>query len=83
MHVAVAGTAAFHAQRLLLLELVVDPPDLGDDLNALAQRLALPRRDLESAAAALCSAGLAEVSTGMVRASQTALAFDTLWPICL
>lgn len=82
-HVASPDTPAFDAQRLLLLEIVADPPPEGDDLSRLASRLQLPRASLETAGQALVAAGLAELATGTIRASEAALSFDALWPICL
>jgi predicted transcriptional regulator len=77
------GTAAFDDQRLLLLELLVDPPPDGDAIADLARVLDRPPEAVAAAAAALARAGLAERVGGRVRATPTALAFDALWPVCL
>lgn len=81
--IAPPGTAAFDDQRLLLLELLVDPPHDGDALPALAGALGRPERAVRAAATALASVGLADRRGVRVRATATALAFDALWPVCL
>jgi hypothetical protein len=77
------GTVEFDDQRLLLLELLVDPPAEGDAITKLATVLGRSAAQISTAAAALTDAGLAECRDGYVRASGTARAFDALWPICL
>jgi predicted transcriptional regulator len=77
------GTEAFDDQRLLLLELLVDPPAEGDTIAELATALGRPAAAISTAAAALARAGLAERHDDRVRASETARAFDALWPVCL
>jgi hypothetical protein len=77
------GTTAFDDQRLLLLELLVDPPPGGDAFADLAAVLGRPERALVAAGSALARMGLAERRGGRIRASPTALAFDALWPVCL
>jgi hypothetical protein len=81
--IASPGTAAYDDQRLLLLELLVDPPPEGDAMPDLAAVLERPAGAIAAALAALTRAGLAESRDDRVRASPTALAFDALWPICL
>lgn len=83
-HVASPDTPAFAAERLLLLEIVADPPPEGDDLAQLAGRLQVPPVQLEAAARSLVAAGLAQLADGsVIRASEAAMTFDALWPICL
>ena len=77
------GTEAFEVQRLLLLELLVDAPAEGDAIADLALTLGRPAAAVSSATAALARAGLAERRGGRVCASETARAFDALWPVCL
>jgi hypothetical protein len=74
---------AFDDQRLLLLELLVDPPAEGDEIAKLAAALGRPATAVSAAAAALARAGLAEYHDERVRATETARAFDALWPVCL
>jgi predicted transcriptional regulator len=81
--IASPGTAAYDDQRLLLLEILVDPPADGDALADLAAVLDRPPPAVSAAAAALERAGLAQCGDDRVRASPTALAFEALWPICL
>ncbi|HTE63795.1 MAG TPA: hypothetical protein VK631_25790 [Solirubrobacteraceae bacterium] len=81
--IASPGTAAHDDQRLLLLEILVDPPTDGDALADLAAVLGRPPDAVSAAAAALERAGLAERRDDRVRASPTALAFEALWPVCL
>jgi hypothetical protein len=81
--IAAPGTAAFDDQRLLLLELLVDPPEDGDALADLAAVLGRPERAVVAAASVLARVGLAERHGRRLRASPTALAFDALWPVCL
>ena len=81
--IASPGTAAFADQRLLLLELLVDPPEEGDAIADLAAVLGRPERAVVAAAAVLARVGLAERRGGLIRASPTALAFEALWPVCL
>jgi hypothetical protein len=77
------GTAAFDDQRLLLLELLVDPPPDGDPIAGLARALDRTAGAVEAAAAALAAAGLAERDGERVRATAAALGFDLLWPVRL
>lgn len=73
----------YRAQRIVLLELVVDPPADGDRLGALMDRLGLPPEALEPAVAALEVIGLARLREGVVRATLPACYFEHLWPVLL
>jgi len=73
----------FRAQRIVLLELVVDPPADGDRLGALMERLGLPPGAVEPAVAALEVIGLARLREGVVRATPPARYFEHLWPVLL
>lgn len=81
--IAPPGTAAFDDQRLLLLELLVDPPEDGDAIADLAAVLGRPEGAVVAAASVLARVGLVERRGPRLRASPTALAFDALWPVCL
>jgi hypothetical protein len=81
--IATPGTAAFDDQRLLILELLVDPPDGGDRFEALSVTLVRSVPALRRAAVALARAGLATVERDRVMASPAAVAFDALWPVAL
>jgi hypothetical protein len=81
--IASPGTSAFDDQRLLILELLVDPPAGGDRFDALSATLGRSVPDLRRAAAALARAGLASVERDRVMASPAAVAFDALWPVAL
>lgn len=71
------------AERLLLLELVVDPPEAGDPLSRLVARLRLGHAELDRAADGLVAVGLAVRTGDLVRASPAARRFDELWPISI
>ena len=73
----------YHAKKIVLLELVVDPPDSGDRLTALIERLGLPPDSVEPAVLALEVIGLAERDVVVVRASLPARYFEYLWPVLL
>ena len=73
----------YHAQKIVLLELVVDPPDEGDRLAELVGRLGLPPDAVAPAVLALDAIGLAERDVDVVRASLTARYFEYLWPVLL
>jgi hypothetical protein len=81
--IASPGTAAFDDQRMLLLELLVDPPRDGDAIADLALVLDRPAGAVAAAAEALVQAGLAARAGDRVRATPPALAFEALWPVCL
>jgi hypothetical protein len=78
-----AGTEAHRLQRLVLLELVADPPPAGDRVEDVADRLLEPRLRVQVAVTALEAAGLAARAGDRVRASATARYFDALWPVAL
>jgi len=78
-----AGTLANQAQRLVLLEVVVDPPARGDRLADLPRRLDLPAFAIHDAVAALERAGLVDRHGALIRASAAALYFEALWPVAL
>lgn len=71
------------AERVVLLELVVDAPIEGDTTAELAARLQLPPVAIDRAAEALAGSGLAVRDGDVVRASTAALRFDALWPVAL
>ena len=73
----------YRAQRPVLLELVVCPPEGGDSLGYLIERLELPSHVVEPAVIALEVAGLAVRSGDRVRASLAASYFEYLWPVRL
>ena len=81
-HHVVAGHSADddEVQRRLLLELVTDPPADGDTIAGLAASLGPSREDIERAARALDTCGLADRYGQTVRPSQAARRFDELWP---
>jgi hypothetical protein len=79
--IAAPGSRRFDDQRLLLLELVVDPPADGEPLDLLATRLGRTRAAIVAASKVLERAGLAERAGGGLRASACALAFEALWPV--
>ena len=60
----------YRAQRIVLLELVVGPPDDWDRLDDLIDRLELPAYSIEPAIAALELVGLAERQGDVVRAKR-------------
>jgi hypothetical protein len=70
---------AYEAQKLVLLDLVVDPPATGDHFDVVCELLELPRKEIE-AAVALCCVGLAQRSGDVVFASDAASYFEYLWP---
>lgn len=76
-------SAAYRAQKLVLRELVVDPPAEGDALSVLIERLEIEPRVARMAVDGLVRAGLAEQQSGLVRASCPARYFEFLWPVML
>jgi hypothetical protein len=74
------GTADHRMQRVLLLELVANPPAEPESIEALAASLREPAPEVRAAAEALAAAGLASTAGGHVQASESALYFDALWP---
>jgi hypothetical protein len=73
----------YRAQKVVLLELVVTPPQAGDHIDALIERLAIPNEAVEPAIAALERAGLAVREGDIARATAPALYFEYLWPVML
>jgi hypothetical protein len=73
----------YQAQKLVLLELVVDPPRAGDLLSTLEKRLPIGSASIEPAIAALEIAGLAQRDGDIVRATPPARYFEHLWPVRL
>ena len=73
----------YEAQKLVLLELVVDPPATGDRIEALGTLLELTRADLEAAVKSLAGVGLAYRCDGVVLATEAATYFEHLWPTAL
>lgn len=73
----------YRAQRLVLLELVVSPPEGGDRIGDLLERLPVPGQTVAPAIAALEAIGLAEHRGDVARASAAALYFEHLWPVML
>ncbi len=74
----------YRAQRLVLLELVVDPPRAGDPLSELVRLLGRARRARSSRRSPRSSSsGLAEREGDVVRATASARYFEYLWPVRL
>jgi hypothetical protein len=71
---------AYEAQKLVLLELVVDAPAGGDRMEVLCEVLELAHHDVEAAVAALVNVGLAQRRDDIVAASDAASCFEYLWP---
>lgn len=71
----------YTAQRLVLLELVVDPPAGGDRFDELCEAIELADVDAHEALAALAAAGLADQGADVVLASPAARYFEHLWPV--
>jgi hypothetical protein len=71
----------YTAQRLVLLELVVDPPAGGDRSDDLCEAVGLAEVDGHEALGALAAAGLASQETDLVIASTAARYFEHLWPV--
>ena len=77
------GSLEYHSQKLVLLELVVDPPLAGDRLCTLVRSLDIPSFSVEPAVAALEAIGLAARGDDTVRATPPAQYFEYLWPVML
>jgi hypothetical protein len=75
------GSVEYTAQRLVLLELLVDPSAAGDCLEHLCETLGLPDVDADDAATALAAVGLAERRADVLLASRAARYFEHLWPV--
>ena len=73
----------YENEKLLLLELVVDPPTAGDLVEDLSAVLGLTCEELAAAAAALTVAGLAERRGDRVISTYAAKYFEHLWPVAL
>jgi hypothetical protein len=73
----------YHAQKVVLAELVIDPPDKGTSLDYLRNCLSLPPDTIEPALGALQVAGLAARRGDLARASVPARYFEHLWPVML
>ncbi|MGH2946505.1 MAG: hypothetical protein ACRDPC_09660 [Solirubrobacteraceae bacterium] len=71
---------AYEAQKLVLLELVVDPPTTGDQIDTFCAVLELGRDDIVVAVASLSAVGLAHRREDTVFASHAARYFEHLWP---
>jgi hypothetical protein len=71
----------YTAQRLVLLELVVDPPADGDRFDDLCETIGLADVDAEGAVAALVAVGLAEWRASVLLASAAARYFEHLWRV--
>lgn len=73
----------YHAQKVVLAELVIDPPEEGHSLGYLLDRLPLPLDAVEPALGALQIVGLAARRGDLARASVPARYFEYLWPVML
>jgi hypothetical protein len=73
----------YHAQKVVLAELVIDPPEDGHSLGYLADMLPLPPEAIEPALSALQAVGLAERRADLARASAPTRYFEHLWPVML
>ncbi len=71
----------YYAERLVLIELCVDPPARGDELDVLGHILELSPRETAAAVAALGRVGLAWRDGMVVRATERPLYFEHLCPI--
>jgi hypothetical protein len=77
------ASVEYRAQKLVLLELAVDPPEEGDRIDDLIDRLPLAGHAVVAAITALEAAGLAERHGEVARASAATLYFEYLWPVGL
>jgi hypothetical protein len=75
------ASVQYTAQRLVLLELVVDPPAAGDRFDDLCEAVGLSDVDAHAALGALATAGLTEQEGDVVIASTAARYFEHLWPV--
>ena len=73
----------YRAQQLVLLEIVVDPPPIGDPMSQLERRLHVPASAIGIAVTTLEVVGLAQREGDIVRATTSALYFEFLWPVRL
>jgi hypothetical protein len=74
------ASRVYEAQKLVLLELVVDPPAAGDPIETLGEVLQLAYEDIVDAVASLSAVGLADRRENVVFASEAARYFEHLWP---
>ena len=72
------GSPAFHAQRAVLLELVVDPPPAGDPVDELPARLGHDADAIAAAIDDLVALGLVDRRARSVHATPAALRFEQL-----
>ena len=72
------GSRAYEVQRALLLELVIDPPPVGERVADLALRLGHPAPDILLAAAELAAVGLATRTSDLLTATAAARRFEAL-----
>jgi hypothetical protein len=73
----------YHAQKVVLAELVIDPSDRESSLDYLRDRLPLPPDAIEPALEALQIVGLAVRRGDLACASAPARYFEYLWPVML
>ncbi|HEX8101500.1 MAG TPA: hypothetical protein VF533_02720 [Solirubrobacteraceae bacterium] len=71
----------YHAERLVLIELCVDPPARGDEIDVLGHILQLSPRETAAAVAVLEYVGLARRDGTVIRATESARYFEHLCPI--
>jgi hypothetical protein len=71
------------AQRIVLAELVIDPPAESDTIGYLIDRLPLPSDAVDPALGALQVVGLAARHGDLARATAPAHYFVHLWPVML
>jgi len=77
------ASLGYHAQKVVLAELVIDPPAEGSSLVYLRDRLPLPPHAIEPALGVLEVVGLAARRGELARASAPARYFEYLWPVML
>jgi hypothetical protein len=75
------GSSEWWAQRIVLAELVVTPPDAGDTIGYLREYLPILPDTIEPAIAALEAVGLVTRAGEVVRAMAVARYVEHLWPI--
>lgn len=76
------ASTQYHAERVLLKELLVDPPPEGDAIEQLAVQLELTQSNVRAAASRLIELGLVEAvgNENTLRAHHRARYFDHLLP---
>jgi hypothetical protein len=79
----VPASPEYEAQKLVLLELVVDAPPEGDDVERICGLLDATTDEVDAALDALVGAGLVERHPERARASLAARYFEHLWPMGL